>query len=122
MTRVLLVPDLPLERWPSMDRYAHRLHDWLESSGPGFEVRLAAHIGELTREGTNGRRARGYPRGGGEGGGPTGGGRGAGPAGGGSSRARCASRSATRRATSFIRGGCGARRSGRRSSTSSIMP
>src|SRR2546430_735374 len=23
MTRVLLVPDLPLERWPSMDRYAH---------------------------------------------------------------------------------------------------
>jgi len=45
MSRVLLVPDLPLERWPSMDRYAHRLHDWLESSDPGFEVRLAAHIG-----------------------------------------------------------------------------
>src|SRR3989475_183939 len=33
MTRVLLVPDLPLERWPSMDRYAHRLYDWLESGG-----------------------------------------------------------------------------------------
>src|SRR6266702_1253278 len=49
MTRVLLVPDLPLERWPSMDRYAHRLHDWLESTDPGFEVRLAASIGEVTR-------------------------------------------------------------------------
>src|SRR5574341_663350 len=50
MTRVLLVPDLPLERWPAMDRYANRLHDWLESGAPGFEVRLAASIGELTRE------------------------------------------------------------------------
>src|SRR5438477_12347677 len=54
MTRVLLVPDLPLERWPSMDRYAHRLHDWLESTDPGFEVRLAASIGDLTRERRNG--------------------------------------------------------------------
>ena len=62
MTRVLLVPDLPLERWPSMDRYAHRLYDWLESTDPGFEVRLAAHIGELTREATNGRRSGAYPR------------------------------------------------------------
>jgi len=50
MSRVLLVPDLPLERWPAMDKYAHRLHDWLESTDPGFEVRLAAHIGALTRE------------------------------------------------------------------------
>src|SRR6266550_1086796 len=33
-----------------MDRYAHRLHDWLESTDPGFEVRLAASIGDLTRE------------------------------------------------------------------------
>lgn len=69
MTRVLLVPDLPLERWPAMDRYAHRLYDWLESSDPGFEVRLAAHIGELVRDTTNGsgggrlaRRSGGYPR------------------------------------------------------------
>ncbi len=54
MARVLLVPDLPLERWPSMDKYAHRLHDWLESTDPGFEVRLAAHIGELTKETKNG--------------------------------------------------------------------
>src|SRR2546423_13373115 len=65
MTRVLLVPDLPLERWPSMDRYAHRLHDWLESTDPGFEVRLAASIGDLTRDrggGGNGRTPGGYPR------------------------------------------------------------
>src|SRR5438093_13450530 len=42
MTRVLLVPDLPLERWPAMDRYAHRLYDWLESADPGFEVPIDA--------------------------------------------------------------------------------
>lgn len=63
MTRVLLVPDLPLERWPSMDRYAHRLHDWLESTNPGFEVRLAAHIGALTRETrADGRSSGGFVR------------------------------------------------------------
>ena len=50
MSTVLLVPDLPLERWLSMDRYAHRLHDWLESGEHGFHVRLAAHIGALTRD------------------------------------------------------------------------
>src|SRR6266550_4935940 len=33
-----------------MDRYAHRLHDWLESGEFGFHVRLAAHIGALTRD------------------------------------------------------------------------
>src|SRR2546425_11895478 len=59
MTRVLLVPDLPLERWPSMDRYAHRLYDWLESGDPGFEVRLAAAIGGITSEVGNGRRDSG---------------------------------------------------------------
>ncbi|HYT82054.1 MAG TPA: glycosyltransferase family 1 protein [Gemmatimonadales bacterium] len=62
MSRVLLVPDLPLERWPSMDKYAHRLHDWLESTDPGFEVRLAAHIGALTREMVNGRSSGGFVR------------------------------------------------------------
>src|SRR2546428_9182605 len=63
MTRVLLVPDLPLERWPSMDRYAHRLYDWLESGDPGFEVRLAAAIGDIPREGGNGpRHSGGDPR------------------------------------------------------------
>ena len=50
MSSVLLVPDLPLERWAAMDKYAHRLHDWLESSDFGFQVRLAAHIGALTRD------------------------------------------------------------------------
>ena len=39
-----------------MDRYAHRLHDWLESGEFGFQVRLAAHIGALTRDSV-GRRA-----------------------------------------------------------------
>src|SRR3989475_4813880 len=62
MTRVLLVPDLPLERWPAMDKYAHRLHDWLESSDPGFEVRLAAYIGDLTREARDGRRSGAHPK------------------------------------------------------------
>jgi len=56
MSSVLLVPDLPLERWASMDKYAHRLHDWLESSDLGFQVRLAAHIGALTRDSV-GRRS-----------------------------------------------------------------
>src|SRR3989475_2524196 len=62
MARVLLVPDLPLERWPAMDKYANRLHDWLESSGPGFEVRLAAYIGDLTREARDGRRSGAHPK------------------------------------------------------------
>src|SRR3989441_10846425 len=65
MTRVLLVPDLPLERWPSMDRYAHRLHDWLESTDPGFEARLAGSIGDPTRGRGKGRTPGGYPRWGG---------------------------------------------------------
>jgi len=41
-----------------MDRYAHRLYDWLESSQHDFEVRLAASIGALTREAGEGRRRR----------------------------------------------------------------
>ena len=60
MTRVLLVPDLPLERWPAMDRYAHRLHDWLESVAPDLDIRLAAHIGELTREKREARTSGGF--------------------------------------------------------------
>ncbi len=59
MSRVLLVPDLPLDRAAVMDKYAHRLHDWLESGDPGFEVRLAAHIGELTRDAGPGNRTSG---------------------------------------------------------------
>ena len=63
MAKVLLVPGLPLDRSAAMDKYAHRLHDWLESGSPGFDVRLAAHIGELTRdqpaEGERGQRGSG---------------------------------------------------------------
>lgn len=63
MPRVLLVPDLPLDRLAAMDKYAHRLHDWLESGDPGFEVRLAAHIGELTRdEAGDGRSSGSFKR------------------------------------------------------------
>src|SRR5437879_5128642 len=63
MPSVLLVPDLPLERWASMDKYAHRLHDWLESSDFGFQVRLAAHIGSLTRDSVGRRGATAELRG-----------------------------------------------------------
>ena len=46
-----------------MEKYAHRLHDWLESGDPGFEVRLSGHIGELTRDaGGDGRSSRSYTR------------------------------------------------------------
>ncbi len=62
MPSVLLVPDLPLERWPSMDRYAHRLHDWLESSDFGFRVNLAAHVGSLTRDSVGRRGSAGEKR------------------------------------------------------------
>lgn len=63
MPRVLLAPDLPLDRLAAMDKYAHRLHDWLESGDPGFEVRLAAHIGDLTRDtGGDGRGSGSYRR------------------------------------------------------------
>src|SRR2546428_383722 len=63
MPSVLLVPDLPLERWASMDKYAHRLHDWLESSDFGFQVRLAAHIRSLTRDSVGRRGATAELRG-----------------------------------------------------------
>ncbi|HEV2669787.1 MAG TPA: glycosyltransferase, partial [Gemmatimonadales bacterium] len=61
MPTVLLVPDLPLEGWAAMDKYAHRLHDWLESGEFGLNVRLAAHIGALTRD--HGRRGPALTRG-----------------------------------------------------------
>ena len=62
MPTVLLVPDLPLERWASMDKYAHRLHDWLESGDFGLNVRLAAHIGALTRDSVGRRGSRAEQR------------------------------------------------------------
>src|SRR5438093_9342108 len=62
MPRILLVPDLPLDHSPVMDKYGHRLHDWLESSEPSLEVRLAAHVGGLTRETRDGRSSGGFIR------------------------------------------------------------
>ena len=41
-----------------MDKYAHRLHDWLESGDFGLNVRLAAHIGSLTRDSDGEHRSR----------------------------------------------------------------
>src|SRR5207247_2113970 len=45
-----------------MDRYAHRLHDWLESSDFGFRVNLAAHVGSLTRDSVGRRGSAGEKR------------------------------------------------------------
>ena len=46
--RALLVPDLPLERWPSMDRYASRLAAELKRNETDLEVRLTAPIAGVT--------------------------------------------------------------------------
>jgi len=46
MPHVLLVPDLPLEHWPSMDRYAHRLFNALKQAGSDVELSLANDIDE----------------------------------------------------------------------------
>jgi glycosyltransferase involved in cell wall biosynthesis len=51
VTSVLLAPDLPLEHWPSMDRYASRLVLGLRDAAPNIEVTLAHPIGGLTTEG-----------------------------------------------------------------------
>jgi glycosyltransferase involved in cell wall biosynthesis len=48
MTSVLLVPDLPLERWPSMDRYASRLALYLKRYASDLEITVAGEIGGLT--------------------------------------------------------------------------
>ncbi len=50
MTSVLLVPDLPLERWPSMDRYASRLALHLKRYATDLEITVAGEIGGLTVE------------------------------------------------------------------------
>ena len=54
MTRILLVPDLPLERWPSMDRYASRLETELHRYAPDLDITVAGQIATLTAE--NGAR------------------------------------------------------------------
>ncbi len=55
MTRVLLVPDLPQERWPSMDRYASRLERHLRAEAPDLDYALASPIADLTIEHSNPR-------------------------------------------------------------------
>ncbi|MEE8115853.1 MAG: hypothetical protein V3T28_01995, partial [Gemmatimonadales bacterium] len=59
MTRILRVPDLPLERWPSMDRYASRLETGLHRYAPDLDITVAGEIATLTTE--NGAR-RPLPR------------------------------------------------------------
>ncbi|HXV86480.1 MAG TPA: glycosyltransferase family 1 protein [Gemmatimonadales bacterium] len=48
--KVLLVPDLPLESWPSMDRYASRLAHHLGRLAPDLDLRLAARVSGPTVE------------------------------------------------------------------------
>lgn len=50
MTSILLVPDLPLERWPSMDRYASRLSLYLKRYATDLDIVVAGRIGDLTVE------------------------------------------------------------------------
>ncbi len=50
MSHILLVPDLPLERWPSMDRYASRLFSHLDTEAAEFDISMAGHIASLTSE------------------------------------------------------------------------
>ena len=59
MSRILVVPDLPLERWPSMDRYASRLVQHLDTEAATYEIAVASEIASLTNENTKqpGRRA-----------------------------------------------------------------
>ncbi len=48
MTSALLVPDLPIEHWPSMDRYASRLAGGLARHVPDLELTIAGKIAGLT--------------------------------------------------------------------------
>ena len=48
MAKVLVIPDLPVERWPSMDRYASRIVHHLEREAATFEIAVAGEIASLT--------------------------------------------------------------------------
>ena len=48
MTSVLLVPDLAIEHWPSMDRYALRLLNSLSEERADLTISLGTHIDSLT--------------------------------------------------------------------------
>ena len=48
MAKILVVPDLPTERWPSMDRYASRLVFHLNREAATSEIEVAGEISSLT--------------------------------------------------------------------------
>jgi len=48
MSSILVVPDLPLEHWPSMDRYASRLLQHLDAEATTLEISVAGEIASLT--------------------------------------------------------------------------
>ena len=58
MPRILVVPDLPLERWPSMDRYASRLVQELEAGVAMFDFSVAGAIASLTDKNARGSGRR----------------------------------------------------------------
>ena len=55
MSSILLVPDLPGERWPSMDRYASRMVHHLNREAAEFDFEVAGEIASLTS--ANGKAA-----------------------------------------------------------------
>jgi len=55
MPNILLVPDLPIEHWPSMDRYAHRLSQALAEVAPDLTISLARAVDALTVEMSQGQ-------------------------------------------------------------------
>lgn len=57
VTKVLIVPDLALERWPSMDRYASRLIWHMTGIVEGLDIAVAANVSKLTVD-EGGRSAR----------------------------------------------------------------
>ena len=50
VTKVLLVPDLPIEHWPSMDRYALRLVRGLTEETPDITIAVGTDISSLTSD------------------------------------------------------------------------
>jgi len=49
VSRILLIPDLPVEHWPSMDRYASRIVHHLHREAGTFEFEVASEISSLTK-------------------------------------------------------------------------
>ncbi len=64
VTKVLLVPDLALEHWPSMDRYASRLIWHMNDLAQDLEIGVTAKVSKLTvdEEGPRSRSRDSGPR------------------------------------------------------------